>query len=202
MGEHDELNGDVAKELHIKAEQLKLLFAPIFPVTIAHVIAAMMMVHLLWDQTQVSHVELVVAAILISFIAVIRLLLSLAYKKKPPLSFQVDVWEKRFLAGSIAIGLAWAFSELWIFPRLDESHQLVMILIVGGVSALAIVTLSAMRSTYITFIPIVLMPVTVMMFFESHHDASGVTLLLTVMVIGFLGGAERNYKNIEPLAKV
>ncbi len=33
------------------------------------------------------------------------------------------------------------------------------------------------------------MPVAVMMLFESYHGAFGVTILLMLMAIGFLGGA-------------
>lgn len=186
----------LGKELQIRAEQLEILFAPTVFVACAHLLAATLMVYMLWDQTAVSHGELIFCAVSISVMVFARLFLFFAYRRKHLVPSQVDIWVKWFFVASIALGLTWACSEIWIFPRLDTSDQLVMVLIVGGISALATITLSPMRNTFITFVLIMLVPMILMLFFEGYREAFGVALLLTVMATGFIAGAGRCRNNI------
>lgn len=190
------MHNEAEKELQIRAEQLAILFAPATPVAVAHISSAVMLVYLLWDQATVPHKETIFFALLIIAVSIVRLIVFRAYKRASVTLSNIDSWAKQFQTGSIASGVAWALTELWIFPELDETHQLVLVLIVGGIAALGTISLSAMRSTYLTFIPVVIIPVTIMMLFESYHDAWGIAFFLMLMVTALLSGAERNYKNI------
>ncbi len=192
----DEAKKPMANELQIKAEQLKFLFAPAIPVAIAHNVAGLIILSFLWDQTQVAHAELFAFLAVIFVVSVARLLQYIAYKKAPQSLSQVRDWEKQFFIGSIAIGLVWCLSQIWFFPRLDAPHQLMMVIVIGGVAALGSISFSPLRKAYIVFIPIVLLPVTGMLLFESYQNASGISVLLMFLLLGLFGGAERNYRNI------
>ena len=184
------------KALQVKAEQVKILFAKSTPVAIAHICSATMVSFLLWDQIGVSHMGLLLISAIIISASVASLVIYNVYDRASISLSQIDYWIKQFLIGSVAIGLAWSGSVIWLFQRVDHFHQFILIIVIGGISAVSTLTLSAVRTAYIIIVPLLLFPITVMIFLEEYHDSSALAALLVLFAIGFCVGGELNFRNI------
>ena len=100
-------------------------------------------------------------------------------------------WEHRYLATSFASGVIWALYGTFLFPYGGPNHETAGVIIMVGLAAGGVSTLSASRRAYLLYMLPTLLPLLV--YFATGTGTSHWVLFTGVLVyIVFLAGASRN----------
>jgi len=173
-------------------EQVRLLYAnSSIPIAVSVAAAGLLCYSL---KTVTPHYVLFSWFSALLLVSVVRLFLTLSYKKK--LKYQ-DYWHSLFLIGIYASGVTWGSSAFLMFPEQSLSHQIVFFMIIMGVAAGGISSLCSSLSVVISFLSLLLMPVMLKKIIlgspETLFNASLVLIFWAVLMIG----AIRIHNNIQ-----
>ena len=185
------------QKLTLRSEQLEALLAPTVAVSIAHIVAAAVILLLSeWDAVANSE-GLLICFGSICVASLGRVFLYFSYRKKSPEGSEKASWEKRFLYATVLLATCWSLTSVWVFQATDEKHQFIMVLAIVGIASLSALSFAPIKSFYRLTIPITLFPTTVLVVLSGSHDTSAVGVLIFMFMLALLIGSERNHKNIE-----
>ncbi len=93
-------------------------------------------------------------------------------------------WTSAFTAGSAASGALWGAIGVLLFPSESLEYQLFILFILMGMGAGAVTSLTAYMPAFYAFLPICLLPISVVLFQQSDpiHTA------LAIMTIAYVAG--------------
>jgi diguanylate cyclase (GGDEF)-like protein/PAS domain S-box-containing protein len=120
-----------------------------------------------------------------------RIALGIAFRRRAAHSEDLTRWEHRYLATSFASGVIWALYGTFLFPYGGPNHETAGVIIMVGLAAGGVSTLSASRRAYLLYMLPTLLPLLV--YFATGTGTSHWVLFTGVLVyIVFLAGASRN----------
>lgn len=144
----DELKEPIAYDSHVddhaqkvSAKQVLLLFQQTTPAFSATLFNALMLVLVLWEHT--SKKLLITWLIAVCLLTFIRLLFVKAYFRKKPSMDATEIWGKLFTAGVFLSGMLWGTAGGLFFIEDDAIYQLFLALILAGMMAGAVSSLSS-----------------------------------------------------------
>ncbi len=159
----------------ILAEQIKLLYRQAKSAFIATLCVATVLVAMLWDH--VSHHWLVGWLIAQYLLTLIRYLCVLSYFQKRPIVSKSARWGRIFILGVFLSGVLWGIAGGIFFVAHSVVHQLSLALLLGGIAAGAMSTLSAYKNLFFIFIVPSILPYTYQVI--MHESEVHVTIYLT-----------------------
>ncbi len=171
---------DKEQTQRVRSEQTQLLYDALPFSLFATLVMSVLTVVVLWPVT--DRRLLSGWLISISLISALRGFLVLKYRRAAPAFDQTGVWADRFFFGVLAAGTAWGLAVVFFFPSNDIMYQTFLVLVLGGVSAGAVTSLSPMWQSVFTFLTLALGPLLLQLFIE----ATTFSLALGVMTLLFL----------------
>ena len=174
--------GEFDAERWIQLERLRLVYANL-PVILFVTIASACILALLL-QSVVETTELLIWLGAGSLITLLRYVHYVQFKR---LDHEVDAdaidartLRRRLDAGVAISGMFWGYAGVGLFPPGDLAHQVFITFVLAGLSAGAMTSYSAIRSTYFLFVLPAIVPVMLRMAFEQteiHYSMALLTLL-------------------------
>ena len=114
----------------------------------------------------------------LSLITFARVLLLLAFRRKKPEGAGIKKWARWHAAGTSFSGLMWAFPSFFLWPENPPEYRFAWALCILPLSASAVSTYYTWKPSYIPFIVLCVMPISLRLFYEGG---------LVEIVLGCLG---------------
>ncbi len=92
----------------------------------------------------------------------------------------VDRTRKLYLLGIVISGMVWGATTLLLFPVTDLNGQILLLIVVMGVAAAAHTTMGFLRTSIISFIILLTLP---LLYAVYHSDLPGATAILVAIVV-------------------
>jgi diguanylate cyclase (GGDEF)-like protein/PAS domain S-box-containing protein len=179
----------------IFSEQIRLLFAhSLIPIILTVPVAAL----LCWSlRDAIGRTVLVSWFTLFFTISVVRIALILVYKKQEAVSGYKVQWYWYYLIGTYSVAVVWGSTSFILFPEANLSHQIVFIMIVIGIAAGSISSLSPSLPIVGGFLTLVLMPLAVKLMILGNGEAQFKGFLVLIFLVVLLFGAFKIGANLR-----
>jgi len=175
--------GEVDQQ-RLRREQVRLLYAALPISLLAIVINASVL-------AMIQAMAVPLEQVLIWFVAEIavvflRLYWLLAYRRRRNPEFEPELpWHRRFNIGVFLSGAVWGSAALLLFPHDNVLYQMFLLLVLAGMSAGAVSTLSAHPLAIHAFLSLALLPIFFRLLWvagDFGHLLAAMTLLFFIMV--------------------
>jgi hypothetical protein len=137
------------------------------------------MVYGLWDV--VAHDGLVIWACAMLAVLALRAGSYWLYRRRAEPHATSILWTAAFTIGSGLAGALWGAAGVFLFPSDALEYQLFILFILMGMGAGAISSLTAYMPAFYAFLPISLLPISVMLFREGES----IHMALAIMTIAY-----------------
>ena len=146
----------------IQGEEIRLLFSNSPLVLLVSSLNALILVlvqrHVLAPRILLSWIGYMLVVI------VGRLVLGYAFLHRSESDQNFSLWKRWFLVGTFLSGLGWGATGVWLAPTNQPLHQMFVVFVLAGMSAGAVMALSARREAFFTFTLPALVPMIVIFF--------------------------------------
>jgi len=184
----------ISREQMVRAEQTRMLYVGLTSSLPGALAVAGVLVYFLWGE--VDRTQMLVWAGTFALITLIRSVLAVAYHRSAPSPAQTAHWREWFEMGVVAGGAIWGASAWLLFPQHSVEHQAFIGVMVAGLAAGALSTLSASFLATISFMVFVLVPVAARFLLSDSAMIATVGVLL-LLYLGMVSvGARRINANI------
>jgi len=125
---------------------------------------------------------------LLLLITFIRYLVLLAFTQSTDPQSRISIWWNLFILGAILGASVWALAATVLFPATNTAQQMLVILVIIGLAAASVPTLSSVYSASLSFISVSLLPLIVNLFFMKNINPLipvmiGVLLIYLILLI-------------------
>lgn len=131
---------------------------------------------------------------LMLFISSLRFL-SASYFISHRCMYSDQFWEKILFAGLIAASLLWASSSWLLFVQGSVLHQTMLIIVIAGMSAGAIASLSANLKAIQIFLISMLLPLFIRLLMQGSSQYYGIAFLIVLFLVLLLVTAKKYHEN-------
>lgn len=180
------------KTLQIRKEQVYLLYKPSLNAAIATAIAAFVLTYVQWNH--IPHATLILWLSFISIIIIARIIFYISFHQKQPAAQDIAFWERSHTFLSLSAGLAWGSAGIFLLPPSNFEYQAATIILLAGMAAGSITTLSALRAPVFIFLFLTMVPLTINLFFDFTKLSLSFTFMCTMYVIFLAITANNLYK--------
>ncbi|MCF6208468.1 MAG: PAS domain S-box protein, partial [Ghiorsea sp.] len=178
--------------LQIRQEQVRLLYKASLAAAIATAFAACFLAYLQWQHIDQS--TIIIWLSIMAMVIVIRVFYYYAFKQHKPNMQEIAKWEKAYVFVSLAAGTTWGAAGIFLFPVDNFQYQATIIVILAGMAAGAVTTLSALRAPVFIFIFLTMSPLIVQLFLESSQISVPFAILCAVYTLFLANAASNTYK--------
>ena len=182
------------REGPVRAEQIKLLFSALPLTLVLTCIISPPLVFLLWNV--IDHTLLYLWLCAIFVVSLLRAWLVLAYHRASPEAKEFGHWLILLNIGTISAAIVWGATALLLFAEDSVAHQAIVMLIVGGVAAGSMTSLSPMLPASISFITISLLPLALRFLYNGTEQSIILGVLVLVFIVMVLLNSLRMNRNI------
>jgi PAS domain S-box-containing protein len=175
----------------VVAEQTRLLADGTISAVLSHLTACAVLALILW-QTVPRTALLGWVAILVASTA-IRALITRAYRRAAP-RVAMRAWRRRFRFGVALSGATWALVPLMLFPEASVAHQVMVALVIGGMTAGAITSLAMDLVTALVFVVPPLLALGARMLLAGGEFAYAMGFMVAFFFIFIVASARRTQR--------
>jgi len=183
---------DTSQASLVRKEQVYLLYKPSLNAAITTALAAAVLTFLQWQH--ISHTILIVWLSFVIVIVTARISFYIAFHSKQPNEKDIPFWEQSHILLSIGAGLAWGSAGILLLPENNFEHQAATIILVTGMAAGSITTLSALRLPVFIFLFFTMIPLTIHLLFDFTKLSLSVAFMCTIYIIFLATTANNLYK--------
>ena len=195
----------------IFANEVRLLYRMSRPAYAGTLINALIVVFALWNVT--PRPLLMVWLVLVTAITTACFALYKAYFARAERANAAQVWANRYIIGATVMGCMWGLLGSVLLPEAEIPHQFLIVFLVGGMVASALVALTPVKAAFLGFMLPALLPLTIAIFVQGSnmHVFMGVLLLVfaAVMLVTFpimhethASSLRARFENSELLARL
>lgn len=181
-------------ETGIRAEQVKLLYRQFPSALLATVINAVILAAALWGHADGRLLLGWLAALSVIYGA--RYLLLRAYFRAPPADEQAPLWGRRFVIGAALGGAVWGAAGLLLFPLQSPLHQILVPVVLAGMCAAGISTLSSWRHAYAAFLLPAVLPFAGRALWQGDTQHVAMGLMTALFIVMMLSISRRLYLTV------
>jgi len=174
------LNNLTSKAQHdcmVYSEQVKLLYKPFVTTILAAFGMATLLVLSLWQA--IDNNVLLIWLFVIGGVTLLRAILAYLYAQDKHAADNSKRWGKLFILGAALAGITWGVGSIFLFHEDSLTYQVLVLLVINGVSAGSVTSLSSIRYAVYVFIVPAMLPL-VVLFIMSNNELS---LIITMMLI-------------------
>jgi len=172
----------------VNSEQLladrvrKLYDHALFGVT-ATFVNGSILAFVLWGQVQAPELRAWLAGVFL--VCIIRLSITISYRRAAPSSLDAPKWKNRFLASLFLSGVLWGTPAIFLFPSSSIGHQVFIAFVTGGMVAGAVGSFTPVLSAFFLFSVPALLPIVIrfsLIDSEIHMSMAFMTLLFFLIM--------------------
>lgn len=169
----------------VRAEQIRMLYGQNRAVLWANVAVSALVAAPLWALTSSSRALLAAWIALTAIVAAARIALAKHYDVAGPTTGDLEVWARRFVAGSVAAGALWGIGAFAFFDATSTVTEGLFAFAIGGMTAAAAGTWSSHLATFRGYCAPALGPFLLRIFAvrDWAHVAMGLMLLAYAIFI-------------------
>ncbi len=171
------------EDLMVYTEQVDLLYKPFMLSIVATFGMAILLVLSQWKV--IEHNLLIGWLLAIVLVTLLRAFLAYLYKQNNHGVDDSHRWGYFFIVGAASSGITWGVGSILFFHNNDFAHQVIILLVIHGVSAGAVTTLSSVRNAVYAFIVPTMFPL-LPLFIISGTELSTIIGLMLVLSFAFL----------------
>ena len=172
---------NVTQQRQLAGEQVRLLYERLWQPVVSSLLAACLLVAAMWPIVPQGY--LLVWLLVLTAISGGRLALARYYHRQPEACRYRRRWLLRFAVGTALSGLVWGAAGVLMFVTEHFGQLAVLVVVLAGVSAGGVTTLSAIGWMAPLFVVPILSPLLILLLLQG----SGLMLLLAALVALFLG---------------
>jgi two-component system sensor histidine kinase/response regulator len=173
--------GQLACQQQIEAEQTRLLYSHATTSLHASILNAAIIMAILWKEVSQIHL-LSWLAVLLTF-SLLRHRLVQHYHQSSASFLDHQLWRRRFIVGTAAVGTIWGMAGVWLFPPTSIAHQAFLLLLLGGIATGAVGALVSVQTAFWTCCLPTMLPLTLHAFLKGEEVSLGIGFLS----LSFLG---------------
>jgi len=176
-------------------ERIKLLYSGIGPSAAATVIGMIILTYVNWNI--VPHNILFSWFIYMSLAQIYRITLSPLFHKNINIDHSnPKVWAKLYLIGTTMVAAGWGFTGSYLLSEQSLIQQMFTTILLAGLSAGALATLSSVFSVYATFLVLTMAPLLIKLFSFGDDVHIAIAALVLLFIIFILSAAKRMVSTI------
>jgi diguanylate cyclase (GGDEF)-like protein/PAS domain S-box-containing protein len=175
---------NVNETLAVQSEKLKLLYSASMVAVISSTVLATIFAYM---QREVVASSIVIAWLsVVMLVALFRAALVIAYQHTKMESYATtQAWLKRFRFGVLVSSLVWGSASFLMFPANDPQHQMLLIIMLAGLSAGGVVSYLADLVSAIAFSASIVIPLSIRLYMVG--DDMGLAMSIVGLIyLGFL----------------
>ena len=168
----------------IQSDRVRLVFSNIPKSLLAVLVNSTILVSIQWGVTAPSTLLLWYA--LVNLFSLWRLQQYFTFQRLDHAQFSPSRWCNTLYIHSVLSGLFWGATAIWLFPAQDIAHQVFVALVLAGMSAGAVTTLSAVFPAALIFATLSLSPLLVQFILidsDISHAMALMVALFTLMIV-------------------
>jgi len=163
---------------------------------LATLINMSLLVFVIW-----GHVEVVYTGIWVVIILTITLarglLINTYHRFSSPQETRPSLWRRYAIVGAILAGLAWGSASLLVFPSSSLPQQSLLALVVGGMVAGSVVTLSPVFPAFVGFTVTALLPLIFRFLYEGGETQVLTGVAATVFLVLIIASGRRMCESVH-----
>lgn len=176
-------------------ERTRLLFSNIPATIVATVIVMSVMIYVNWDIH--SHALMIGWGVYMLMTMVLRFSLYLLFRKNIDIENNPQTWVKLFIVATVLTALGWGFSGGILLMSDSLQQQMFITILLAGLSAGALATLSTFYSVFLLFTVINMTPLMIKMLSIGTGVHIATALLILIFMIFIITAASRMVKTIQ-----
>jgi len=184
----------------INAEQVRLLYEQLPSALIAHAASIVVMTAVLWSQAPAS--LLLGWGGCCALVTLGRYGLLRAYQQANAALAEAPHWGRLFLIGTGLAGACLGAGGFLLFPEGSPAHQAYIGLLLAGLSAAGVATLSPVRECYLIFLLPAVLPFALRLLAQGEGTAIGMGLLSLLFIALMWRVSERLCASITKLLRL
>ncbi|MDY6987694.1 MAG: PAS domain S-box protein [Thermodesulfobacteriota bacterium] len=161
--------------------------------TVANIVNASILIYIQW--TVVSHGALLAWFGAIVAVSLLRLISGYLFKKHVVLSGATQAG-RIYVVGLFISGLTWGSSAIFLFPKAEFAHQIIVTFVVGGMVAGASASTSALKGAFFFYCIPSLCPLIFNYFSMESAAGNAMGFMLTVYALFTIATAQQVYRAI------
>ena len=134
---------------------------------------------------------LIVWASLLLLLNLARLLLFRSFSRIEQKNARLGIWLRRHLLSTFLSGLGWGMLSLFYDPTWPTAHQVVLFMLMAGLSAASISAYAAVLEVYVVFLIPLLLPLEIGLLVRGDQTTSILGGLLLIFAMGMLFTARK-----------
>jgi diguanylate cyclase (GGDEF)-like protein/PAS domain S-box-containing protein len=119
-----------------------------------------------------------------------RAILVYSYHRTKPQSSSIGYWHWAFVAGCALAGGTWGSSAIFLYPSNALEHQLFVIYVLTGVTAIAVLSLASSLTAYLSFLLPASLPMLIQLFSNDSPVSSAMAIMALCYLIALCFGAQ------------
>lgn len=178
----------------IRAQQVRMLFEQLPSALIATNILGALVVYVLWHH--VPHLWLTTWMALLAATTVARISLVQSYWRNKPQGSETQDWARRFIGGVLVSGSIWGAAGL--FPLAADAflQQMFIALVLAGLAAGGMSTLSSFRGAYAAFLVPAILPFAFNVLFHGGQVFLALSAMLVLFIVMMSLISARYYRSV------
>ncbi|QFU75432.1 GGDEF domain-containing protein [Halioglobus maricola] len=155
----------------VHQEKLVMLLQQSHMAAYMSVIIAAILVGILWQSQQHSHLLVWMAGIVVT--AAARFYLYASYSRNPPEIDENSPRETAYFAATLIYFAWWSFGSLWIMPKDSFAEQIIVLYFMIGLAGSAVAVFSASWALQISAISLLLLPIVSWFYAQGSLQTAG-----------------------------
>ena len=183
------MTSEESQLIDVRSEQIRIVLAAV-PSSLATVLAASTILSVaLWNV--VDHIAIVTWFVLTNLLSLHRLRMYRRFRRLESGPVVDYAWHRRAILASLASGFTWGAAGIMLFAEQSQAHQVFLAIVIAGLCAGAITTLSAMLPAARGFVILAVAPLVIRFNLADSEFGIAVALMSILFVIMILESARR-----------
>ena len=153
----------------------------------SHIISIIILFFFFWNITKFNDWILWFSTLTIA--TLIKLLITFLFFKKKPKDQHINYWYSTFILSSFILSAVWSLTIINLFPDNHPVYQLIIIIIVTGLSMGSLLTLSIDKLAILSFSQPIILSTAVRLYLVDDDSYQTITFLLLVLDIPVIAAA-------------
>ena len=135
----------------------------------------------------------------VCLLALIRIAVAAAFSRAAPKPAELERWRAYVIIGAVASGIVWGSAAVFLFPPVNQAHQVFVAFMVGGMVAGGVTTLGSVFPAFVAFAILAVVPVVIR--FAMQHDAVPYAMgwMALVFLVAVISIARRSHRGLSDM---
>jgi diguanylate cyclase (GGDEF)-like protein/PAS domain S-box-containing protein len=181
--------------IDIQSDLIRVLYNAVPSSMIAVFVSSVFLCFVQWEV--INHSVIIIWLMASIALLLLRFVLYRKFKSTSSNGRVTGCWTYCALVTSAASGATWGTAAIWLFPVDDIPHQMFLAILIAGLCAGAVGTLSAQMSSVYAFVCLAIVPLVIQFILVGGEVATGLALMIMLFMAMILSTAKRLNKTLR-----